>query len=233
MGSRTRGGGQPSPVGDATRSPVNRRIGGYAPSCASPSRSCSTCYDSPVSELAPPSLSGTIVLRNLDAFRAEVGPQCVARAVATMPESVQTELDALVPTAWMPVESVDALYEAIAAEADREITELYPTVVVLGVTNALQTVWKWLLRLTTDRALVSRTPVIYERGHNVGTLETRIVAPGRAEIILSRWPHVPPLRLLGIACGVRATLEVAGRKDVSVRYDLTPEGATFHARWKP
>lgn len=185
-----------------------------------------------MSEPLPPSLSGAIVLRNLDAFREEVGPQCVARAIARMPPSAQAELEALVPAAWVPVETVDATYEAIAGEAGRELPELYPKVVHRGVINALRTVWKWLLRLTTDRALVSRTPVIYERGHNVGKLKTHILAPGRAEIVLTEWASVSPLRMMGIACGIRATLEVAGRKDVQVTYHPMPGGATYHARWK-
>jgi hypothetical protein len=181
---------------------------------------------------ASPTLSGTIVLRNLAAFREEVGPTVVERAIASLPPESQAELDALVPGAWVSVEVVDATYEAIAREGHREIEELYPKVVRRGVTNALRTVWKWLLRLTTDRALVSRTPIIYRRGHSTGDLRTDIVSPGVAEIELTGWPNVPPLRLLGVACGIRTTLEVAGRREVTVAYERTPDGASFRARWK-
>lgn len=184
-----------------------------------------------VGEPAPPSLSGAIVLRNLDAFRAEVGPQSVARAIASLPDAQQAEIEALVPSSWIPVATVDAAYQAIATQAGRDLLELYPVVVRQGVANALRSVWKWLLRLTTDRALVSRTPIIYRRGHSVGELTTRIVAPGHAEVVLTGWSDIPPLRQLGVACGIRATLEVAGRRNVEVTHDPTPDGVAFTARW--
>ena len=171
-------------------------------------------------------------MRNLDAFRAEVGPQCVERAISSLSQDQRDEIEALVPAAWIAVETVDAAYEAIATDAGEDLLTLYPAVVRRGVADALQTVWKWLLRLTTDRALVSRTPIIYKRGHSVGELTTHIPGPGRAEIVLTGWPGVSPLRQLGIACGIRATLEVAGRRDVDVTYDRTPEGAVFKARWR-
>jgi hypothetical protein len=172
------------------------------------------------------------VLRNLDVFRSEVGPECVARALATLSEDAQAQMEALVPAAWVPVEIVDTSYAAIAREAGRELDELYPLVVKQGVRNALQTVWRWLLRLTTDRALVSRTPMIYDRGHNTGQLATEITSPGNARIVLTGWPEIPKLRMMGLACGIQATLEVAGRRDVEVTFDSAPDGAVFQARWK-
>jgi hypothetical protein len=75
--------------------------------------------------------------------------------------------------------------------------------------------------------------MIYARGHNTGHLETRIVEPGEAEIVLTGWPGMSRLRMLGVACGVEATLEVAGRRGVSVTFDPTSEGATYRAKWTP
>ena len=185
-----------------------------------------------MSDSLPPSLSGAIVLRNLEAFRDEVGAPCVEAALSKLSAPMKAEFEALVPAAWVAVKVVDTAYAAIAEEADRPLEELYPVVVQRGVRNALQTVWRWLLRLTTDRALVSRTPIIYSRGHNTGKLSSEIVAPGHAQIQLTEWPDMPRLRMMGVACGVQATLEVAGRRNVEVTFDPTPDGAKFEARWK-
>ncbi len=179
-----------------------------------------------------PSLSGAVFLKNVSVFRREVGDGAVDRAFAALTREQRDVLDHAVSAAWIPVTAVDALYTGIAREADRDLWTFYPEVVRIGITQTLRSVWKALLRLTSDRALIKRTPLIYSRGHSLGSIEPTIHGPGRATVVLSGWPNMPALRRLGVAAGIQAVLEVAGRKDVKVSYDDTNEGAVYHIHWR-
>lgn len=181
---------------------------------------------------ATPHLSGAVFLKNIEVFREVVGSDVVDAALEGLPGPVRAAYDGAVPVAWIEVEHIDAVYAAIARQADRELYGLYREVVLEGVSRTLRTIWKMLLRLTTDKALVSRTPQIYLKSHDTGRLDSRIVAPGHAEIDLLDWPDVPELRLHGVANGIVATLTVAGREDVTIDWTRTDQGAHFKARWK-
>jgi stage V sporulation protein SpoVS len=180
-----------------------------------------------------PSLSGALYLRTERVFRQVVGDGAVDQAFASLSSEHQQILESAVPAAWIPVAVIDVFYEAIARCAGQDLNSFYPEVVQLGITQALRSVWKVLMRLTTDRALLSRTPIIYARGHSVGRIQTTIDAPGKATVVLSGWPGVPELRRVGVGANIQAVMDVAGRKGVSVRYDRTVDGAVYHVRWQP
>jgi hypothetical protein len=164
-------------------------------------------------------------------FRQEAGDAAVDRALQTLTTREQEVLDSAVPAAWIPVSILDRFYREIARQAGRELEPFYRAVVKQGISQTLRSVWKALLRLTTDRALISRTPIIYARGHSIGKIVSTITAPGRATVVLTGWPDMPDLRRLGVAAGVESVLEVAGRKNVSVEFEGTADGAVYQARW--
>ncbi len=178
-----------------------------------------------------PALSGALYLSTDKVFRQVVGDEAVDQAFASLSREQQGILESAVPAAWIPFAVVDAYYEAIARSAQRDLMPLFSEVVRQGVSQTLRSVWKILIRFTTDRALLSRTPVIYKRGHSIGAIKTTIDAPGTATVVLSGWPGVPELRRLGVAVGIKAVMDVAGRRDVTVRYDGTDDGAIYHVRW--
>ncbi len=189
-------------------------------------------HSSSVPHRTVPSLSGAVFLRNEKMFREAVGDAVVDRARASLTEEQRDVLDSAVPAAWIPVTVLDTFYYAIGAEAGRDLHGFYPEVVKEGITATLRSVWRVLLRLTSDRALLRRTPLIYERGHSVGKITPRIDGPGRATVVLTQWPQMPDLRRLGVASGIRAVMEVAGRKDVTVEYDGTDDGAVYRVCWR-
>lgn len=165
-------------------------------------------------------------------FRQEVGDAVVDQARASLTDRERDELESAVPAAWIPVTTIDTFYREIARQAGRDLESFYVSVVKRGISQTLRSVWKALLRLTTDRALISRTPIIYARGHSVGKIVSEITAPGRATVVLTGWPDMPHLRRLGVGAGIEAVLEMAGRKDVSVTFEETDDGAIYQARWR-
>ncbi len=196
-----------------------------------PIRRSTNAYNQTVSDPSVPCLSGAVFLRNEKMFRREVGDAVVDRARQALSIRDLDVLDSAVPAAWIPVSIIDAFYREIAHQAGRDLESFYVSVVKQGISETLRSVWKALLRLTSDRALISRTPIIYARGHSVGKVVPTITAPGRATVALTGWPEMPDLRRLGVAAGVEAVLEMAGRKNVSVEFEATPDGAVYQARW--
>jgi hypothetical protein len=88
-----------------------------------------------------------------------------------------------------------------------------------------------LIRLTSDEALVRRTPAYYSRAFNIGTLASTIPEPGRVSLTLSGFPGAPDFSLRGVAWGIETVMTVAGRKNVRVVYTRTGDGASFNGTW--
>lgn len=89
-----------------------------------------------------------------------------------------------------------------------------------------------LLRLTSDSALVSRTPVLYAKSYNRGRLVASIVFGGRGHVELLDWPDVPDWPIRGTQAGIETGLEIAGRRNVRVEPTRTRTGASFHVTWR-
>ncbi len=182
---------------------------------------------------AAPSLSGAIVLRNIESFRRLVGAEAVERAYKALPDAQCARLEAAVPAAWLPAEDVDALYAAIAEEAGEDLMSIYPKVVRDGVERTLRSVWKVLLRITTPRGLLARAPIVYGRSHSIGTVVPTVLGPGRARVDLTGWPGMSDMRRVGVATGIETLLAVAGRKNPKATFEATADGAVFQLTWEP
>ncbi len=177
-------------------------------------------------------LSAAVFLKNLEIYRELLGNDAVRSALESLDETDRMTVDCAVPAAWLPAPLIDEVYTRIAAQAGRDVESLYREVVREGVKRTLKTVWRMLLRLINDNSLISRTPSIYGRGHDTGSVTADIPEPGRAEIVLVGWPDIPHLRMVGVAEGIGAVLEIAGRRDVVMTFTRTEVGANFHATWK-
>lgn len=179
-----------------------------------------------------PMIRGAIVLNNLVGFEDIVGRDVVTRAIASLPPHLVEEARVIVPTAWVRAELVDALFSAIAHEAGRPPEDLFPLAIERGVQRTMHTVWRALMHLSTDAALMRRTPALFSRSYSRGRLVSHFNGDGTADVELFEWPDVSRFRLIAISSGIRAVLRVAGRKEVEVSIERTTDGAKFHARWQ-
>ena len=102
-----------------------------------------------------------------------------------------------------------------------------------GVARMVGTVWKLLLQFTSDRALVERTPELHSQTYNVGRLAATVASPGEGVVTLTEWPTVSDEQMIGIAAGIEAVLQEAGRKGVVVRWKRNAEGAQYTLAWTP
>ncbi len=176
--------------------------------------------------------SGVSVLDTHRALVEMVGTDAIERALARVPATIATEYRELLAVSWMPIANVEKIYREIAREAGITLEELQLESVRRGVERTVRGAWKMLLRITTDEALIKRTPLIYSRAFNVGTLTARTMEPGRALLELTGFPEIPDFSLLALVGGIEGILRCAGRKEATVTYVRTAEGATLEARWR-
>jgi hypothetical protein len=164
--------------------------------------------------------------------RELAGSTVVSAALDRVPPDVRAEFECVTSVGWVRIATFEQVFTEIARELGRTVAELHTEVARISIERTMRTVWRMLLRLTTDNALISRTPVIFSRSYNRGKLDARIPEPGRGEITLSDWPDVPAWPVRATRIGVETVLRLAGRKDVRVASEPRPDGAFFLATWR-
>lgn len=177
-------------------------------------------------------MSAAVLTDQIAILRQLFGEDAMARAAASLPEAERMQLRELTTVGWVEVDFAKAVYVAAAREVGRDVDAVHRDAVRAGVERTFRSFWRLILRMTTDNALVARTPLIYSKTHETGKLTSRVVAPGRAELWLDDWPGDDDFPLRGIATGIETTLRVAGRQGVKVNFERRQGGALFVASWR-
>ncbi len=185
--------------------------------------------------MAEPCLSGLSILNSRQSLEEVAGVEAVAKAVASLSDADREIYEAALPESWVPVRIADEVQRAVAAESGvppGEFADFVRRFCHRTTERMVSTIWRILLRFTSDKALVERTPEFHSRTYNVGRLEARVEQPGVGVVELVEWPDVSEEQMLGIAGGIEAVLQVAGRREVRVRWTRTSGGIRYHVTWK-
>lgn len=177
-------------------------------------------------------VSGALIVDELHIIEESYGRAALERALGLMSKEDRAHVDGITSVTWIPSDAADALIVAIAKALNRPILEVHAEIVHRSVARTLKTVWRVLLHFTTDDALVRRTPVFYGKTCDRGELTSKIIGPGKSELRMTGHPEASDIFIHGIAVGIGAVLEAAGRKEVRVARERTPSGALFTATWK-
>jgi hypothetical protein len=180
-----------------------------------------------------PCANGALIAKERELMERAVGADVVRAALLRVPMHVRQSYEGLTALTKIPTEHVETVYFAIAEEAGRDALQLHREVVRAAVEDALKTMWRLLLRFTSDDAIIRRTPLIFARGLSRGELTARMTGRGTAEIRLTGWPGVSLMQLNGISAAIEAVLLCAGRRRVQVDAQRTLDGGRFEARWEP
>jgi hypothetical protein len=179
-----------------------------------------------------PSTAGISVLDCFKSLREVVGDAAVDQGVANVGLDVRREFEALTPLSWFPNTSLNVLIDSVAAAAGVDPEPMLDAAVRLAVQRTFKTVWRMFLRVTTDGALITRTPLIYARSRNIGQLTARVVTPGISELTLTGWPDITPRQIRTIGISIEEVVRIAGRRDVTVTSVRTPDGAQYRLTWR-
>lgn len=182
-----------------------------------------------------PRVSGAVMLDQMRVMEEMAGPEALAASLATLPAEHRSDFEHIMPVSWIDSRASNDLIAAVARQLGRAPEEFQVEVVRVGVERTLSTLWRIILRFTSDAALVKRTPLLYSKTYDVGELVSRIDRPGRAALELRGWPspRVPNMDLIGLSTGIETVLRCAGRGDAVVQWDTQPHGAVFAAEWSP
>jgi hypothetical protein len=180
----------------------------------------------------PPSISGPLACGLRDVVLEIVGADQVQAALARVPPSLREQYTLATAVEWVPIETMETVFTEIARGVGTSVGELHERVARQSIERTMKTFWRMLLRLTTDRALISRTPVLFGKSYNRGRLTSEIPEPNVAEITLSEWPNAPPWPLRATRIGIETVLGLAGRKNARVNCTPTSDGARYRATWE-
>ena len=176
--------------------------------------------------------AGTLFLEHVVVYRELLGDAAVERGLAAVAPEVRRAYESCVPGAGIDVGVSVQLYSAIAEAAGRDVVELHAEAIRIGYTRALTGLWRALmLRMATDRAIVSRAPMLFAKTFTGGSMEGELQAPGRAVFHIRGWPSMPALHRVGICGGMQAVLELSGRRDVQIDSVETSDGARYVCTW--
>jgi len=159
------------------------------------------------------------------------GADVVARAKAVLPATLRAELDGLSPGGWISIDAARELKNGVATIVGEDPLALQRNVSKQGVERTLKTLWRFLLRQLSDEAIAKRTPLIYARSFDRGSLRLVGWHEGRAELALDGWPRIPEYDLIGLLTGVQTVLELAGRRNVDVTSTRRAPIVLLHAAW--
>lgn len=180
-----------------------------------------------------PTISGALFTQHRAILIELVGEPLLVRSLARLSASDRELLESVTSLSFLPIRTADAMYRAIGAESGRDYVPLHEQVSRMAVDRTLKTIWRLLLRFTSDEALVARTPVIFTKAFPQGVLVPRIVSAGRAEIRVQSWPQMPEYAIRGTRVAVESVLRLAGRSNVKITSEPTHDGALYRVSWVP
>lgn len=179
-----------------------------------------------------PCITGALVSTHIELLGGRFGAEEVSRCIDGLPAEVRADMQGVIAAGWVPVKSYDAFYRAFAQRVREDVAVLHTDMSRQSVERTFKTIWRLLLRLTSDEALISRTPMLFSRAYTKGKLTAVFAEPGVAHVELVGWPNVPDIVLRGTRIAIETVLRLSGRSAVRTAVERAPDGATLKATWK-
>ncbi len=179
----------------------------------------------------PAKVSGVMVRAHMEALRKRVGTDAFDRIIAELPASAREQVTLVTALSWVSFPIVEGIYEAAAKLRGMSVEELHTDIASRVTGQAVSTVWKALLRVVGDEALISRAPNLFKKAYAQGAMEVIKSGKGFAELRVVEWPQMNEFHLRGLRLGIESTLRSAGRKNPKGSVKRTSDGALFRFDW--
>lgn len=177
-------------------------------------------------------IAGSNLVVSRRVVRKLVGDEAFERALAALTaEEREAFMDSTV-LSWVPATAIDRAMAEFARAARTTPEELVVEATRIAQEEMLHTIYRILMRITTDEALIGRTNTFYSRVYDTGTLSSVFPTPGRANVTLTGWPTISSVQIAGLGAGIETTLRCAGRKEARVLGKRTADGAVYTCSWK-
>lgn len=177
-------------------------------------------------------MAGALAIDELAILREQIGAGAYAQTMAALPAAIRDEFLSLTAVGWVDVESVKAVFLAAAQVTGRPPEEVHRDAIRAGTEHTFRHVWRILLRaLVSDEMLISRAPSMYAKTYDTGRLSARMLAPGRAEMLVEGWPDAEEYSMRGLGIGVETVLQLAGRENTRATFYRTADGGKILVTW--
>jgi hypothetical protein len=163
-----------------------------------------------------PCVSGTVVRNNGAAFASLLGEDVVREAFAVDPRFAFWQEATGIE--WIDAELVADSVLSLARTVGREAEALNAAATRLGTAQSFRTVWRVLLRFTSNEALIARSSVLYSRAFDTGRIEYEQASDGRGVLRLLDWTDPPRIHMIGLAAGIETMLRLSGRATATTLY---------------
>jgi hypothetical protein len=180
----------------------------------------------------PPRLTGSMIGQHRSLCRERFGDAVVGRCLDRMPAAERDELEQATALSWVPFPLLERFYGFLSEEVGRSVDDLHTEIVRAGVERNARTLWRALLRITSDNALIRRAPVLFSKGYDRGFLHAVMIEPGVAEMTVSAFPDMDEFVRRGMRVAFETMLTVAGRQNVRAELEPTRDGAIIRATWR-
>ena len=192
----------------------------------------SSLPSAPAAGPVTPSASGARVAAMREILQERLGKAQLTSLLSPLAEDVRREYLEATPLSWVRTSTDYAVHDAVAASLGADPVSFHEELLRLAMDRTFKTVWRIFLRFSSDEALIARTPMIYSRTRNVGEMKSRLLSPGRGEIVLSKYPGIAPRDVRSLGVGLSCILKLTGRRDVKLTTTAQPDGAVFHLAWR-
>jgi hypothetical protein len=176
-------------------------------------------------------VSGGLIVDQRETLGQILGPEGYRAVMHSVPEDVRTAYETAISMSWVPTEVVDVVVTAAARYLGKPVLAFHTELTQKNMENTLGGIWRVLLRFTSDRALIQRTPLFYRKTFDVGVLEGDIPEPGHAVTTLRGYPDISDIHITGLRVGTESVLSASGRQNVRGRQRRTPDGAIIECWW--
>jgi hypothetical protein len=181
--------------------------------------------------MAAPQVSGTIACSIRELMRERLQPAGFEQMLTLLPETTRQTFVALTPVAWMPVHEVNLAYEAMASLSKVPVEQLAAELARESTRRTLHTVWRVLLRFTTDEALAMRAPILYAKTFDTGQATSVFERGKRARVNVTGFRDMPMLSVLTLGVGIETVFVIAGRPEARVQSTRKEAGVEYLVTW--
>jgi hypothetical protein len=142
------------------------------------------------------------------------GEDLLESIVRGLPQEQREEYEGLTLLSWCRHTTATEVVVRVGAALGKRPEVFQAEVVRAGVERLFGGIWKVLLRIPSDDALIKRSAMLYAKACDRGRMSAESIAPGRVKLTLSEWPDVPDLAIIALAAGIESVLRVVGRRAV-------------------